>query len=106
MAKEKSLLTKLKPEELEKIVADLANKGETPAKIGLILRDKHSIPKLKLLGKKITQTLKQANAPIMTEKQIVEKNINVLKEHIKKNKKDHAAKRSLTKKLWAIQKLE
>ncbi len=105
MAKKKSLLAKPDLTEIEKTIIDLANKGETPAKIGLTLRDMHGIPKIKILGKKITQMLKQLNAPVIKEKQIMDKKIETLREHIKKNKKDHPAKRSLTKKLWAVQKL-
>ena len=93
---------KIKPEELEKIVVDLAKKGETPEKIGLILRDKHGIPKAKLLGKKITQILKDKKIEFETKKQRTDKKIEKIKTHLKDNKHDYPAQRSLTKKLWDL----
>ena len=50
----------LKPAEIEKIIIDLGKQGEQPAKIGLILRDKHGVPKDRLADKKITQILREA----------------------------------------------
>lgn len=93
---------KIKPKELQEIVADLAKQGNTPAKIGFILRDKHGIPTTRLLGKKVTRILKEANTHYITEKEITEKKITNLKSHIAKNKHDHPASRSLAKKLWAL----
>ena len=58
---------KLKPKEVEDLVVDLAKKGESPAKIGLILRDKHGIPKTKVFGKKIKQILDQKGIEYKTE---------------------------------------
>jgi len=46
---------KMKSDEMEKIVVELAKKGESPAKIGLILRDKYGIPKVKLFGKRMVE---------------------------------------------------
>src|SRR5262245_10449620 len=66
---------KMKSEELEKIVVDLAKKGESPAKIGLILRDTHGVPKAKLLGKKITHILKEHGIAYASEQDRVEKRI-------------------------------
>jgi len=93
---------KIKPEELKKIVVDLAKKGESPAKIGLILRDKYGVPKAKLLGKKIIQILKEADTKYRTDKDVVEAKVSKLKSHITKNKHDHPASRALTKRLWDI----
>jgi len=98
----KSEKVKIKPKELEKIVVELAKKGEKPVKIGLILRDKYGIPKAKLLGKKITQILKENNIEYETPKQKVELRIEKIKKHLEKNKHDYPAKRSLTKKLWDL----
>ena len=91
---------KTKPEELKSLIADLAKQGKTPAQIGLALRDKHGIPKAKILGKKITQILQESNTPYKTEKQRVDEKIGNIKSHIEKHKHDYTAKRSLTKKLW------
>ena len=93
---------KIKPEELSKLVLELHKEGNSPAKIGLILRDKHGIPKSKLIGKKITQILDENEKEYSSDKQVLEKKISDLESHIKKNKHDYSAKRSLTKTLWAI----
>ena len=93
---------KTKPKELEKLVVDLAKKGNSPEKIGLILRDEHGIPKAKLIGKKISQILKESKVKMPSEKEKINKNIEVLRSHISKNKHDYPAQRSLTKKLWAL----
>ena len=44
---------KTSQKELENLVIELAKEGKTPAQIGLVLRDKHGIPKTRLLGKGI-----------------------------------------------------
>lgn len=101
-SEEKVSWIKLKPAELESIVIKLAKEGNTPAKIGLILRDKHGIPKAKLLGKKITKILKDNKINYIIEKDAIDKKIEKIKKHIEKNKHDHTAGRSLTKKLWML----
>ncbi len=97
---EKQSWVKIKPDELERIIIDLAGQEMSPAKIGLVLRDKYGIPKAKLLGKKITQILKEKNIRHITEKDIVTKKIETIKGHMKKHKHDYTAKKSLEKKLW------
>jgi small subunit ribosomal protein S15 len=91
---------KMKPADLKKLVEDLAKQGKSPAQIGLILRDKHGIPKVKLLGKKITQILEESEIKYPTEKQRVDTKITKIKSHIDNHKHDYTAKRALTKKLW------
>jgi small subunit ribosomal protein S15 len=93
---------KLKPEELEKIVVELAKKGESPAKIGLILRDKHGVPKARIFGRKITEIMKEKGIVYETEKDVLDKKITGLKGHISKNKHDYSASRALTKRLWDL----
>jgi ribosomal protein S15P/S13E len=93
---------KTKPEELKKIIVELAKKNHTPSQIGIILRDKHSIPKSKLLGKKITEILNESNVTYKTNHDTIQKKISNLKSHIDKNKHDYSASRSLTKQLWAV----
>lgn len=104
--KKKSGWKKLKISEIEEVVVKLANEGNSPAKIGLILRDQHGVPKVKLSGKKITQILKEKGIEFDTDKNVVEKRIVVLKEHLKDNKHDYSASRALTKKLWVVNKAE
>lgn len=94
---------KMSQKETEKIIIELAEKGETPSKIGMILRDKYGVPKVKQLGKKVTKILDENKVKYKTEKEISQGKIETLKSHIGKNKHDHPASRALTKKLWALQ---
>ena len=103
MAEKKSDLIKIKPAEMEKIVLELSQKSMSPAKIGLILRDNHAIPKARLLGKKISQILKENKIEIKHEIESINNKIVSLNKHIANNKQDQPAKRALTKQLWAIE---
>ncbi|HVY01224.1 MAG TPA: hypothetical protein VHA12_00475 [Candidatus Nanoarchaeia archaeon] len=96
---------KMSAKEVEKLIVDLAKQGNTPEKIGLILRDKHGIPKAKLVGKKISQVLKEAGITYDTLKNVQEKRISALDNHIKAHKHDTSAKRSLAKRMWVVHKL-
>ena len=93
---------KMKPAELEGLVVDLAKKGNSPAKIGLILRDQHGIPKSKLLGKKISKILDEHGIQYEKDRDVVDKKVSGLKGHIEKNKHDHSATRALTRRLWDL----
>lgn len=93
---------KMKPAELEKIVVELAKEGNSPAQIGLILRDKHGVPKAKLLGKKITQILKENNLPWKSDEAVMNDKISSLKNHTGKNKHDYSSTRALTRRLWDL----
>ena len=92
----------LKPAEIDKVIVDLGKQGEQPAKIGLILRDKHGVPKDRLAGKKISLILKEAGVSIKSDKERVKGVISNLEKHIVKNNHDYTAKRALTKKLWLV----
>lgn len=106
MTSEKADWVKIKPEELKKLVIELAKKGESPAKIGLILRDKHGIPKAKLLGKRISEILEEAKIPYNSEKDALKKKIEKITKHIEKNKHDKGARRPITKALWKLRDIE
>lgn len=106
MSEEKPTWVKMKPAELEKIVLALHKEGKTPAQIGLILRDKHAVPKAKLIGKRISQILKEAEISLEIEKTRLKKKKENLENHIKANKHDYSATRSLQKHLWVISKLK
>ena len=97
---------KVKPAEIENLILDLAKKGLSPSQIGLELRDKHGVPKAKLIGKRITQILKENKIQYKTEKDMVKTRISTLNKHITPNKHDYTAKRALTKQLWVLHKLE
>ena len=103
---EKPEWVKMKPQELQQIVLDLHKQGNSPAKIGLILRDKHGIPKAKLLGKKVSKIIKDSKQQPITEKAVFQEKIESLNKHIEKNKHDYSASRSLAKTLWAIKRAD
>jgi small subunit ribosomal protein S13e len=95
-----------KAENIEKIVVDLAKKGIPPAKIGLILRDKHNIPKIKHLGKKITQILKENKIEYETDLDTINKKISKIETHYQKNKQDKRSKREIVRFIGLRKKLE
>ncbi len=96
---------KMSAKEVEKLIVDLAKQGNSSEKIGLILRDKHGIPKAKLVGKRVSQVLKEAGIADKTLKQVQEQRISALDSHIKAHKHDTSAKRSLAKRMWVVHKL-
>ena len=105
MAEEKPTWITAKPADVEKLIIELAKKGESPEKIGLILRDQHGIPKAKLVGKKITQIIKEAKITLKSEKEKITQKIEKTRAHATKNKHDHPAGRSITKSLWALHRI-
>ena len=97
---------KLKPAEVEKIIVELYKKGESPAKIGLILRDKHGIPKVKALGKRMLDTIRAEKLAIRLQKEVIQKEMDALNVHISKNKHDQPAKKKLVKHIRALKRAE
>ena len=84
--------------EVEQLIIKYAKSGESPSKVGLILRDKYGIPDAQLItGKKITDVLKENK--LLHEIQddlasLIRRDIIIMK-HLETNKKDMAAKRGL-----------
>jgi small subunit ribosomal protein S15 len=97
---------KLKQSEIDKEIVELAKKGESPAKIGLILRDRYGIPKMKVLGRRISKILKDEKVEYRNEEKILNEKVEKLREHSSKNKHDFTASRALAKKLWIVNKIE
>ena len=87
----------MKPEEIEKLVVDLAEKGLSLSKIGLILRDSYGVYSIKAItGKKIKKILEEKGIEVEPYELVaLEKRIKALKKHLEKNKKDTRAKRGL-----------
>ena len=85
--------------EIEMLVLKLAKEGNSPSKIGLILRDSYGIPLSKqITGKKITKILKEKNLLKTLPEDLlalIKKSIAVRK-HLEKNHKDETAARGLT----------
>lgn len=89
----------LSPEDVEKLVVDLAKKGYPPSRIGIILRDQHGIPDVKqITGKSMMDILRAHNIkPEVPEDlmNIIRKAVN-LHEHLERNPKDLVSKRALS----------
>ncbi|MFH1425426.1 MAG: hypothetical protein ABIG28_01705 [archaeon] len=96
---------KMKSSDLENLVVGYAKEGKSLGQIGLLLRDKHGIPKTKLLGKRIIDILNDKGVEFKGEKQIAGERVQKLKNHIAKNKHDHPASRALTKELWVLHRM-
>jgi len=106
MVETKSLM-KIKSADVEKLVVELAKKNTPSEKIGLILRDQHGIPKVKLITKKkIQQILKENNLNTNSEYENVSKKINNLRKHVEKNTHDYTAKRKIVQKTSNLRKIK
>jgi small subunit ribosomal protein S15 len=89
---------KYQPEEVEALVVKLRKEGQTPSRIGTILRDQYAIPLVKpITGKTITKILKEAelSPEIPEDLAILLKKAESLNVHLEKNKGDIHNKRSL-----------
>lgn len=95
----------MKSADVEKLVLALHQQGNSPAKIGIILRDQHGIPKAKLLGKKVKEIIESSGSKIPAEIDGVIVKVKNLERHNAQHKHDHTARRSLSKQLWVIRKL-
>jgi len=95
-----------KVEDVEKIVADLGKKGETPSKIGIILKEKYGIQKTSVLGKKITKILREKNHKYDTDLDNINKRLKKLEAHFEKNRQDQRAKREIVRFIGLRKKLE
>jgi ribosomal protein S15P/S13E len=89
---------KYEAEEVEALVIKLARAGNSPSKIGTILRDQHGIPMTKpLTGKTITRILSEAEmAPSVPEDlEMLLRKASRLSTHFERNRMDLVNKRSL-----------
>ena len=89
---------KYQPEEVEALIVKLAKEGNTPSRIGTILRDQYSIPLVKpITGKTITQVLKEGELSPAIPEDLASllKKAESLTVHLEKNKGDVHNKRSL-----------
>ena len=96
------------PEEIEEMVIELSEEGNSPSDIGRILRDKHGIPSVKdVLGKSVLEILKENDQdPELPEDllDLMRKAVN-LREHLDRNPKDNRSQRSLNTLESRIQKI-
>lgn len=86
------------PSEIEELVVDLAEEGNSPSKIGLLLRDQYGIPRVnEILDKSIIEILESHDL----EPDIPEELLNLMRKavqmrkHLDKNPKDVRSQRSL-----------
>jgi len=89
---------KYEPEEVESLVIKLVREGNTPSRIGAILRDQYGIPLTKpITGKSVTHILAEADMALSVPEDIemLLKKASRLSTHLEKNKMDLANKRSL-----------
>jgi len=92
---EKPVWLKYTEEEVKAIIQKLAGQGLTSEKIGLILRDQYGIPKVKIYKIKIKDVLEEKGQFEEPTNQNLQKKLDKIIEHYKKNKQDKNAERSL-----------
>jgi small subunit ribosomal protein S15 len=85
-------------EEIEELILKLTKEGNSPSKIGIILRDQHGIPDVKVVtGKKITKILEdhgQKQEYPEDLMNLIKRAVNI-RDHLKENPKDLHTKRGL-----------
>lgn len=94
---DKKMPERAKLEDIEAIVIDLAKKGESTSKIGIILKEKYGVEKMKLLGKKISKILKDNKIKYDNDLDFVNNKIKALETHYAKNHQDKRAEREIVK---------
>lgn len=88
----------LKQKEIEMLIVKLAKDGNSPSKIGLILRDQYGVPDIKLVaGKKVTQILedKKVSSEIPEDLMALIRKAVLIRKHLEENHLDEPAKRGL-----------
>jgi len=89
---------KYQPEEVEALIVKLGKEGNSPSRIGTILRDQHAIPLAKpIIGKRVIEVLKENQlAPSLPEDLAsLLRKAESLSLHLEKNRTDQYNKRSL-----------
>ena len=87
-----------KAKEVEKVIMELSSEGKSSSEIGIILRDIHGVPSVKLAtGKSITSILSDGGAASSLPEDLTNlmRKAVRLGEHLKINKKDIHNTRSL-----------
>jgi len=97
-------MEKLSKEKYEELVIDLAKKGLTNEKIGLIIKKEHKI--VPRSYEKIGKVLKKHNMESKSDNINLKRKIDMLTKHSLTNKQDKTFKRSLSKKSAKLRKIE
>lgn len=95
---------KLSREKYEEIVVDLAKKGLTNEKIGLIIKKEHKI--VPRSYEKIGKVLKKHNLESKSDTINLKRKIDMLTKHSLVHKQDQTFRRSLSKKSAKLRKME
>lgn len=80
------------PEEIKRLVINLAREGKTKSEIGVILRDRYGIPSVKLaVGKSVKAILKEAGEKALEAEDLDQliKKAERMKRHLARFKSDH-----------------
>lgn len=88
----------LEPNEIEDLIIELKEKGNSISEIGMILRDQYAIPDVKeITGKKINEILKENNMEpsIPEDLRSLIKKATDLRDHLEENPNDNSCKRGL-----------
>lgn len=90
---------RIKPKEVEMLIAKFSKEGKTPSQIGTLLRDVYGVPEVsQITSKKITQILKEKKlGPKIPEdlNALIKRSIAIRK-HLEANHNDQPAARGLT----------
>lgn len=89
---------KYQPEEVEALIVKLAKEGNSPSRIGTILRDQHAVPLAKpIIGKTVMKVLKENNLVPSLPEDLASllKKAESLKLHLDKNRTDLYNRRAL-----------
>ncbi len=85
-----------KPEEIEGLIANLSNQGNTPSQIGAVLRDQYGVPNVKSITQKRINTILKERKLVSEIPEdllnLIEKSVAIQK-HMTQNKKDYSAQR-------------
>jgi len=85
-------------EEVEALIVKLAKEGNSPSKIGVILRDQYGIPLVKpIVGKSVTEILKDNDlaSVIPEDLDMLLRKASRLRTHLERNRSDKYNKRAL-----------
>lgn len=94
--REQKSYSDLTAKQAEELIVNLYNAGQTPAEIGMILRDLHGIPDIRaFLGKKVSAVLKEKGLLADFPRDLlnlISRSVK-LQKHMQQNKQDFTAKR-------------
>lgn len=96
--RKKQSWTPLKKKEIETLVIELAKQRNSPARIGLILRDKYGVPDVKIAtGKSVAQIMKENKVYSELPEDMISllRKAVKLREHLELNKADKHSKKGL-----------